>query len=553
MLETLRIQNYALIDEIEIDFRPGFNALTGETGAGKSIIVGALNLVLGARASGAVLREGAPRAQIAALFRIPAPSRHLRQLLKEHEIELEEGGLLLARTIAADGRSRGYAGGHIVPMAVLAAIGDELVDLHGQHEHQSLLKAERQLDLLDAFGATETEAEAVAALVTELRVVEREIQELEGDDRERTRQYEFMQFEVNEIDAAGLQPGEDEEVKARLNLITNAETIYTLANHAYAALYENEEPSAIDGIHAAAHDLDELAAIDERFGELAAQLAEVRNGAEAVAMEVRAYAERIEFDPEEQEALNQRLALMGALKRKYGNSIEEILAYREKAAAEVEAYEQRDERLEAMRVRFQALQGEAGQAAEELSKKRKAAAKKLDTQVKTALGDLGMKAADFQTAFEPGGLSTHGCDRVAFLLAANAGEKLKPLRQVASGGEISRIMLALKAVFAGADKIPALIFDEIDAGVGGAVARKVADKLAALARSHQVICITHIPQIAAVAQAHYNVSKRTVQGRTVTGVTPVQNEARVKELARLLDGSVSEVSQQHARTLLAGE
>ncbi len=550
MLEVLRIQNYALIDAVEADFRPGFNVLTGETGAGKSIVVGALNLVLGARASGDVVREGAPRASIEAVFRVEKPSARLAKLLQQHEVALEEGTLLLSRMITADGRSRAYAGGSLVPVAVLAEIGDELVDLHGQHEHQSLLKTERQLDLLDAFGCTEGAAAEVGELVSRWQGIEREIRALETDDRERARQMEFLRFEVREIDEADLKPEEDAELKSRHNLITNAETIFNLARQAYGALYENEEGAAIDAVDAAVRDVASLVAIDPRFQALAAQLAEARLGVEAAAMELRGYSEELEFDPQELDAVNRRLALIGTLKRKYGASVEEILAYREKAAGTLAAYEQRDERLEALRGVSASLLEQAKRASAELSRKRQHAAQKLDKQVASALQDLGMKGARFETGFDAVELGAHGVDRVEFLLSANAGERLKPLRQVASGGEISRIMLALKAVFAAADRIPALVFDEIDAGVGGTVARKVAEKLASLSRSHQVICITHIAQIAAAAAAHYHVSKETSKGRTLTRLIRVEDEERVKEVARLLDGSVSDVSLGHARALL---
>ncbi len=551
MLETLRIQQYALIETLEVDFRQGFNVLTGETGAGKSIVAGALNLVLGGRASGEVVREGASRATIEAVFRVPRPPARLARLLKHYEIALEDGCLFLSRTIGADGRSRAYAGGNMVPVSVLAEIGDELVDLHGQHEHQSLLKTDRQLELLDAFGGLEEAVVRIGDRVGNLRALDRDIAELDKDDRERARRVEFLRYEVNEIEAAGLQPGEDEELKSRHTLITNAETIFTLAHQAYGELYDNEEGAAVDALDAALRGLENLSAIDPRFKVFSGQVLESRNAIEAVAAELRGYTERLEFDPRELDDINRRLALIGSLKRKYGGTIDEILAYRDKAREEIAAFESRDARLDTLKIQRAEQEKEARALCNEVSKKRKSAAQKLDKQVRAALQDLGMKGAQFQTVFEECELCAHGVDRVEFFLAANVGEKPKPLRQVASGGEISRIMLALKSVFAQADKIPSLIFDEIDAGVGGVVARKVADKLEELARSHQVICITHIAQIAAAADAHMNVLKETVKGRTLTRVIPVEKEARVAELARLLDGSVSEVSLKHARALLA--
>ncbi|MCC6143573.1 MAG: DNA repair protein RecN [Candidatus Hydrogenedentes bacterium] len=551
MLETLRIRDFALIDQVELDFRPGFNALTGETGAGKSILVDALNLVLGARGSAEVVRSGAEKAHIEAVFLLDQVSRRLKALLKEYEIELEDGRLLLARVIGADGRSKGYAGGALIPIGVLAAIGDELVDLHGQHEHQSLLRTDRQIDLLDGFGGTEAMAEEVEAQVKHLREMDRELQTLETDDRERARQVEFLRFELSEIEQAALVPGEEEELRTRKKRITNAEAIYRLTQQIYTRLYESEEGAAIDAIDAAARDLDELAEMDEEFKPLSDQLTALRASLDELAGDVRHRGENLEYDAEELENLNARLAMLSDLKRKYGGSIEDILAYHAKAEEQITAYDQRDERLAQLKQDRDTVLREAETKAKQLSEKRAAAGRKLEKQVSAALQDLGMKGARFEAHMDPAPLSSHGIDRVEFLLSANPGEKVKPLRQVASGGEVSRIMLALKTAFADADQIPTLIFDEIDAGVGGAVARKVAEKMRGLAQSHQVICITHIAQIAALAHGHFTVSKHTQKNRTTTQVTAVVDESRVEEIARLLDGSVSKVSLEHARTLLA--
>lgn len=551
MLQTLRIQNYALIDEIEVEFGEGLNVLTGETGAGKSIVVGALNLVLGARASAETLREGAQRATIDAVFRIPRPSRRLARLLEEHAIELDGDELLLSRMISAEGRSRAYASGNLVTVSVLSDIGDELVDLHGQHEHQSLLRRERQLDLLDAFGGVEKNADEVREQVQRLRAISKDLEALQSDDRERARRVDFLRFEVDEIDKAKLVPGEESEVRGRLNLINNSEKIFTLASRAYALLFESQEGTpALDALNAAARDLDELAATDPRFESISVQLGNVRSETEAIVEELRAYTEELEFDPAELDALNTRLSLIRDLGRKYGETVDAILAYRDQALSEVDSYENRDRRITELEAERTSIENQANGTAKALSKARRSAARKLDRQVTSTLQELGMEGGRFSTNFEDTALSADGIDRVEFFLAANPGERLRPLRQVASGGEISRIMLALKAVFAGADKIPTLVFDEIDAGVGGAVATKVSGKLRELAQSHQTICVTHLPQIAAAAQTHYYLSKSAWKGKTATQVTLVEDEARVEEVARLLDGSISEVSLNHARALL---
>lgn len=550
MLETLQVQNFALIDAVEIDFSRGFNVLTGETGAGKSILVGALNLVLGGRASSEVVREGTARAKIDAVFRLKHPAPRLRRLLAQHDIALEENSLLLSRVISADGRGKAYAGGSLVPVSVLAEIGDELVDLHGQHEHQSLLKPERQMELLDVYAGCLDLAEEVAGQVARLRQISEEIRLLESDDRDRERQHEFLQFEWNEIDEANPVPGELEEIKERLSLATNAETIYKLASQAYTLLYEGEETAAIDAVDSALSTLESLGVFSNDFRLLAEQLAEARAQLEAVAMELREYTTEFEYDSDELERLNARHAQLGALRRKYGESIEDILEHKAQIASQIAAFANRDERLEQLKEELKSRKDCALQAARSLSQARQAASKKLDRQVTAALQELAMKGAIFQTQITPVELGTHGLERIEFLLGANVGEQAKPLRHVASGGEMSRIMLALKSVFASADAIPTLIFDEIDAGVGGAVARDVAEKLRRLAQTHQVICITHLPQIAAVAETHLNVAKSAANGRTRTMVARMEEESRVRELARLLDGSLSEVSVEHARSLL---
>ena len=551
MLETLRIENYALIDRLETEFAPGFNAITGETGAGKSILIGALGLVLGARASADMVREGAESARVEALFRVAKPSKALAALLREQEIPLEDdGGLLLCRTVSADGRGRAHAGGRLVPVSVLAAIGDELVDLHGQHDHQSLLRADQQRLLLDEYAGAADDAARVAALAAELGGIGREIATLETDDRERARRMEFLRFEVDEIDAAGLRPGEEEEVRARHRRITHAETLHTLANRAHALLYDGDTGAAIDAIDAAAADLEEMAGIDGEFRALAGQLAEARAQVDAVAAEVRRHTGEFEFDPEELEELNRRIALLGALKRKYGPDVEAVLAYRERAAAELAGYENRDGRLAELRREEACVRAAAEAAAEALSKKRRAAAAKLAKQIPAELHGLEMRGARFEVEFTRVDLCAHGIDRIEFLLSANAGEKPKPLRQVASGGEISRVMLAMKCVFAGADRIPVMIFDEIDAGVGGAAARRVAEKMAELAETRQVLCITHLAQIAAAAAAHHTVRKQAAGGHTATTAARVLGGEREREVARLLDGSEARASIEHARALL---
>ncbi len=550
MLELLRIRNFALIDAIEVEFDPGLNVLTGETGAGKSIIVEALNLVLGARASAEVVRAGAARAEVDAVFRLNNMSLRLQKLLEEHDLELENGLLVLSRSIMPDGRSRAYISGRPVTLSVLSTFGDELVDFHGQHDHQSLLRAELQLDLLDSFAHAEANAQTVREGVETLRDLERKIAELEVRDREKERRVEFLKYELNEITAAGLVVGEEEELQARRNLITNIEKVVTLSSQAYGALYEGQGTTAVDQIHVAEKALRELTSFDNAFTEIVNELESIRENLGEIARRLQRFTAGVEFDPAELNALNERLDLLNNLKRKYGSTIEEILDYALATEREIRSFEQRDEVLaELQQSRDTHLQKTLEQA-KLLSQKRRDAAGKLDHAVSESLKTLGMSHGTFKTLFADVELSCRGLEKIEFMFCANPGEDLKPLRAVASGGEISRVMLAIKSVLAKADAVPTLVFDEIDAGVGGAVANKVAAKLVDLAKTHQVLCITHLPAIAAVGHKHFLVSKGVEKDRTSTFLTRVVGADRVREIARLLDGTGSSLSLKHAQELL---
>lgn len=551
MIESVHIQDYALIRTLDIEFGPGFNVLTGETGAGKSIVIGALGLALGTRASAEVVRRGAERAVIEVVFRIHNPSKALKKLLAESELELEEGALILSRIVSADGRSRALVNGRPITISLLGAIGDELVDLHGQHEHQSLFRSDCQLRLLDAFADTTERAETLSKKVSDRNRVRRELEALQTNSRDQARQADFMRFEIQEIDEAGLAADEEEELRERLKRITHAEAISELSKEACQRLYDAEGSSAIDALDGASNALEKISDVLPEFKWALDELTEVRARVENVAEEMRRHSGHQDFDPEELNTINQRLNLINTLKRKYGTTITEILAYRDKTAAALSDYDHQGERLEALQQEEAKLSAQAEKEGATLSTARKKAARRMDREIQDALKMLDMPNARFETAFETIELGLHGQDRISFLLAANAGEKPKSLRQVASGGEVSRIMLAIKAVFAHHDPIPTLVFDEIDAGIGGATARRVSDKIKALAASRQLLCITHLAQIAAPATAHYKVLKQEDKGETTTTqVMKMTEEDREKEVARLLDGSVSPASLRHARALL---
>jgi DNA repair protein RecN (Recombination protein N) len=553
MLELLRVHGFALIDTLEVEFGEGLHVLTGETGAGKSILVDALSLVLGARASADQVRTGYDQADIEAVFRLPVLSSEIAAILDAQSIRADDGELILRRMVRADGRNKAYVNGTLVPVAVLGELGDLLVDFHGQHDHQSLLRSDKQLLLVDAYAGLDKERRAVAECVEKLRALTKEIQALEQDDSERVRRLEFLQYEVQEIEQADLKPGEEEECRARLKRLAHAEKIAQLSQAAYQALYAREGQSALDALAAAQRCAAELIQLDDSFAPLADILEQAVALIETAAQDFRSYGEQPEFDPNELDRLQARVATIGKLKRKYGAGIEEILAYREKAREEIEALLHHDTRLAALRSEHQRLNDQALAQAKILSEKRRASARALAEGVTESLHALGMPYALFQIQWEEIPLYACGIDRANFLFSANAGEEPKPLKNVVSGGEMSRVMLALKEKFAEKDPIPTLIFDEIDTGVGGSVAWDVAEKLVSLARAHQVICITHLAQLASRASRHFFVEKEQREGRTTTTVRAVRDEERIAEIARLLDGTVNAISLEHARSLLKRE
>jgi len=552
MLELLRIKNFALIDDLEARFKPGLNVMTGETGAGKSIIVAALNLVLGTRASSEAVRTGASEARIEALFDITNRPR-IAGLLEELGFEANDNELVLARTISKEGRSRCYANGALATLGALAQVGDDLVDFHGQHEHQSLLRTDTQMELLDEYAGLTELRSSLGENYRRLREIERSVADLDKDERERARQIEFLTHEIGEIDAAKLDPVEEDQLRARRKIVLNAERLFTICAEAYGLLY-SEDGSVSDRLGTIQKSLDELAGIDESFRPLIDAADDAYHKLEEIAYRLRDYSAALEFDPGELDAIETRVRVINGLKRKYGESIPAILDHRESCERQLTTLRSHDERLGELQQERDHVRDACMTQARTLSEKRQRAGRQLSTRVKKELHALGMEKARFDVRLSrrpEDELTATGLDDVEFMLSANPGEPEKSLKHVASGGEISRVMLALKTVLADADAIPTLVFDEIDAGVGGAMARTVAAKLEAVARSHQVICITHLPQIAATAHHHIRVTKETEADRMVTRVAALDKEERVKEIATLLDGrKLSTISLRHARELL---
>jgi len=438
-------------------------------------------------------------------------------------------------------------------LSALATIGNELVDFHGQHEHQSLLRTDKQMDLLDEYaGLTELRA-GLAEDYGKLLEIRRTLSELDKDDRERARQIDFLTHEVGEIDSAKLDPLEDEQLRARKKIVANAERLFSLSSQAYAMLYSDDN-SISDNLAILRRSLGELAEIDAEFNPLSDSLNDMDEQLKELAYKLRDYSGTLEFDPGELDAIETRLRLINGLKRKYGESVAAILEHKEKCERDLEMLRSHDERLADSQQQHEHTVAQCLKQAKTLSEKRKRAARRLATRVRKELEALGMEKAQFDVRISgrpDEALTSTGLDDVEFMLSANPGEPEKPLKQVASGGEISRVMLGLKTVLAEADNIPTLVFDEIDAGVGGAVARTVGAKLKAVADSHQVVCITHLPQIAATANHHIRVTKQPEKGRMVTRVASLDKEERINEIATLLDGTkLSKISLQHARELL---
>ncbi len=551
MLESLYIKDFALIDEIEVNFSPGLNILSGETGAGKSIVVEALQMVLGERASVEVIRTGAEKSQVDAVFHIPNLPGPLKDILDEYGIEPDEGRLILSRLISADGRSKAWISGRPVPINVLLNLGNQLVDFHGQHEHQAVLKPSCQLELLDSYADTHTLCESVKEKFYTIKKIDEEIASIVDMQQRQSRELELLRHELNEIEQVSPTIGEDETLHTQLSYAMNMENIRKNAKEV-SDLLSGSDISVIAFLHHIQPMVEELKRHDATFEPFFNRLEEIQCELQELARECERCCNLVDISEEEIEQLNQRLNQINRLKRKYGNTIEEVLEYAQKARTTLETVLYGEQRLEELRHQREKLHKELLSEAERLSEKRKSKGIILASEVTKLLKELGMKEATFKIGIENCPLNPNGIDKIEFLLSANVGEPEKPLKQIASGGEMSRVMLALKTTLANADQIPTLIFDEIDAGVGGIVAREVANQLAELARHHQVVVITHIPQIAVFGTTHFLIQKEVSDGRTITRVQSLKGDERIKEIARMLDGSVSEISLKHANELLKG-
>jgi DNA repair protein RecN (Recombination protein N) len=549
MLRTLRIRNVAVVEELTVEFGAGLNVLTGETGAGKSILIDALGLAAGERSSAALVRAGCDRAVVEAVFEPPFPAT-LEAILDERGLERGDDGIVVRREVVAAGGGRVFVNGSPTTVAVLREIGGLLVELHGQHEHQSLLAADRQLDLLDARAVAGDAADKVAAAWEQLRRAREALDHLRASLRDREGRIATLRGIVREIDALDPRPGERETLDRERRVLQHAERVARLLEEATGALHEGE-PSAAALAASAARRVAELAEIDPGLSDLASRVESARLELQDAGATLAAWRDRSDFDPSRLDGIVSRLAALDRLFLRFGPDEVAALEARATAAAELSALEDGDRSLEgAERAVAQADEGYA-RAASALSRRRREAAAALAPEVEGQLSALALGKARFAVALREGAPGPRGVERAEFLLAANPGEPSRPLAKTASGGELSRVMLALHLVLEGAGSGRVLVFDEVDAGVGGAVAAAVGGRLGTLARRHQVLCVTHLPQVAAHAARHYHVRKRVADGRTSTDISALDGAARVEELARMLGGrELTEAARRNAEELL---
>jgi DNA repair protein RecN (Recombination protein N) len=571
VLKSLLIKNYALIEEIEVDFESGLNIITGETGAGKSILIDALSLVLGERANSDVIRRGADKAVVEALFGISG-NRRVKSFIATQDLEVEDD-LILRRELSAKGHNRCFINDTPVTLSFMEDVGDLLVDLHGQHDHQSLLRTDSHIDLLDDFGGLAGLKEEYAASYDRLTQLFSDQEALQAKERQLRERKDLYEFQIQEIDALSPQRGEEESLETELRILENSEKLFEVTSQLHQVLYEGEQ-AVYDQIVLARNQLEDLSRIDKSFEEIRNECASAVAIISEVAKFIQSYNSKIEFNPERLEQIRDRLGKLALLKKKYGGSVDAIIGHREKVGREFELAENFEGELGKIRERIEAERRVCSAAAQRLSSKRREHVGKINGSVASELAKLGISNARFDVKVEnrPIGKSNgsqqplrayvklgrefydatpRGIDLVEFYISTNLGEELKPLVKVASGGEISRIMLALKTILAKSERLPLLIFDEIDVGVSGRIAVAVGKSLKTLSQFHQVVAITHLPQIAGLADTHYVVEKLEREKRTRTRLRKLELEERVEEVARLMSGTqVTDAGLRGARELM---
>ena len=558
MLTTLRIKNLALVADLTLELQRGLNVITGETGAGKSILIGALSLVLGERADRTLIRSGADACSVEAVFDVGALKAPLMAYLDENGLEpCEDGQLVVKRTFTTAGTNRQFVNGSPTTLQVLATIGEWLVDIHGPHDHQSLLRPVRQLSILDAFGVLQADVEKFAALVRRRAEIVTQKAELIVDDKTYAQQLDLLRFQVREVDDARLESGEEQQVEQEHQRASNAARLLELAQQALGLL-DGDEGGLLSQAGTLGRSLQELHRLDPGAA-LAGLHEQAVNALSELQRELTHYADRIDLDPARLRELDDRLNLLHSLKRKYGSSLADVLAFGREAASRLQTLESRDAEVERLNAELARLDKEILQAGKGLSSRRGKLLPSLSSSVSKELAALGFRQSRFEVALTTrnadswppgdGAIPASGLDTVEFQFSPNPGEPPRPLRAIASSGEMARVMLAIKTVLAAEDEIPVLVFDEVDANVGGETAHAVGEKMRQIGRHRQAICITHLAQVAAQAHAHFVVSKHLKDGRTISQIASLEKTERVTELARMLGGQTT-AARKHAEELL---
>ena len=556
MLEELSVQNYALVDRLTVKFSGGMNVLSGETGAGKSILVGALSLLHGARADTDAIRTGTDEARVSGTFRVDG-NPDVLAWLEEHGVEPEDGILIIRRTVKQSGRGGTYVQSSPMTRSDLNELTGLMFDIHGQHEHQSLLSEENHRRVLDRFAGLEDGVAQLQSDFTELSSLKKRFQHMEANERQRLREMEILQFAVREIEEAQLKGGEEDELETEKRVLSQHERLFASLDELYDAVAENQG-GALSQIRTARGAMDTVSSIDDGLTDAAHRLDDLFYELEDVAETIHHYRSGVQFSPDRLEEVESRLSMIRRLEKKYGATIAEVLEYYEEAKVQLDGFETWEQDKEELRDDISEREQSVLRQAQELSAQRRASAGTLGERILASLRLLGMPKTTFEVSVEPRlgesgrpSCGPYGIDRIAFLISPNPGEPVKPLASIASGGEISRVMLALKSALADNDHVGCMVFDEIDAGIGGEIAVAVGDHLHDLAGSKQILCITHLATIAVRADTHIRVDKAVRNDRTVTEITHVRDDGRVEEIARMLAGDkTGSASRNHAEELL---
>ncbi len=557
MLLELEIKDFALIDKLNISFNKGLNILTGETGAGKSIIIDAVNMAIGERADRSFIRSGCDKCMVQAIFSVENSSG-IDTILKQYGIEIDEDDhstLIITREIHLNGRSTCRINGVIVTQTVLKSVTQKLIDIHGQHEHQSLLNSNFHIDMLDSYGGIEVLnlVNCVSSLYQELHILKKKLNTICFDEMERERKIDLIKFQIDEIESAKLISGEEEELKKQKSILSNSEKIYQALSNIYETLHgENLDSSVLDKISNSVNAVNSISFLDDQFVCFKETFEEVQYKLEDVSRDIRRYIDEIDFDPKILEEIEIRLDIVNTLKRKYGNTVEEVLEYKEKIQSELWEFENNDEEITKLKEQIDCKYNELSKKSIELSSLRKVVASDFENKLTEILLSLNMGKVQFKVSFnnEQNKFTSKGMDQIEFMISTNLGEPLKPLSKIASGGEMSRIMLAFKTILANVDNIPTLIFDEIDTGISGRTAQIIGEKLYDIANHHQIICITHLPQIATMADHHYLIEKVEIENNVKTVVEKLEKSRQIEELGRLLDGELTDITIKHAAEMI---